>query len=360
MDQAALEEYKLCVARQDAAQARMWPMASVLLIFSLGGLALLGREAADDWQAVTLVGIGGLVSVALLWLWRAIDWNETYWQDLVYARLWELEKRLGFLTNRAIHFLLLSASQLASDPDWQRLPADERAFIRDFRFGHTRPWRMRLLFNLIAVGGTLAWVGVFTMRLVEFLQARGDSIDGTMALGITSFIIAVVSLAVSLVAICVSIWLAWRASESLRKSTKVAALTTGQVLRSVHYSQRPDYDKIIEGGWPYWEFTLTANIIKPGGTIEMEAQQVASGPGPLYSPEATITDPLWVVVPPSGKSFKAKPKHQLLDEFRCHWRVKYPADFTDATSDEEGLYTVDCFIPEEVYGRLFSSFFVLA
>lgn len=180
--------------------------------------------------------------------------------------------------------------------------------------------------------------------------------DSSLAVSLVSVAVTVV---IGLAAICIAWRLSQKAEESLRKSTKVAALTTGQVLRSVHYSQQPDYDEIIEAGWPYWDVVQSANIIEPGATIALVAQQVASGSGPLYSPEDKIIDPRWVVVSPSGRSFHTTVKREFLDDHHCRWGVAYPNDFPDATSDEEGLYTVDCFIPERVYGRLFSSFFVL-
>ena len=169
MNQQALEEYKLCVQRQIASQGRMWPMASVLLIFSLGGLALLGREAATDWQTLALVGIAGVVSVVLLWVWRIADWNETYWEEAIYERMWELEGRLGFLTNLTIHFLLVPEPDLPNDPYWKNLDEDERTFVKGFRRSHKRPPRLRHLFNSIAAVGTFGWIGLFALRLAEFL-----------------------------------------------------------------------------------------------------------------------------------------------------------------------------------------------
>lgn len=170
MDQAALEEYKLCVARQVALQGRIWPMASVLLIFSLGGLALLGREEAKTWQTLALIGIAGTLSIALLWLWRILDWRETWVEDLVYERMWELERRLGFLTNLAIHFLLLPEADLARDPYWKDIGEPERAFIASFRRRRAQGLRMRWGFNVIAVVGTLAWIALFAVRLAEFVS----------------------------------------------------------------------------------------------------------------------------------------------------------------------------------------------
>ena len=171
MDQAALEEYKLCVTRQEASQGRIWPMASVMLIFSLGGLPLLGREEVNDWQALALVGGAGAVSIALLWIWRAIDWRDTFWEDLIYQRMWELELRLGFMTNLAIHFVLMDDSDLAQDSHWQSIGEDERTFVTTFRARHGQTPRMRSTFNLIALVGTFAWIGLFAVRLIEFILA---------------------------------------------------------------------------------------------------------------------------------------------------------------------------------------------
>lgn len=170
IDHAALEEYKLCAARQQALLGRTWPMASVLLIFSLGGLALFGREEARTWPTLALVGIVGSLSIALLWLWRILDWRETWVEDLIYERMWELERRLGFLTNLAIHFVLLSDSDLARDTYWKDIGQQERSYIATFRTRRRLGIRMRWSFNIIALAGTFAWGALFAVRLAEFVS----------------------------------------------------------------------------------------------------------------------------------------------------------------------------------------------
>ena len=148
-------------------------MASVLWVFSLGGIAIFGRESAVDWQSVAVVGVAGLASVGVLWTWRVIDWNETFWQDVVYARMWELESRLGFLTNLSIHFLLQSPEELGQDAYWQRLNPQDRRFVEHLeRRLRPRPMRMRRIFTWLAIIGTLAWTGLFTLRLAEFLTEK--------------------------------------------------------------------------------------------------------------------------------------------------------------------------------------------
>jgi len=172
-DQGALEEYKLCVAKQHAIQGRIWPMASVLLIFSLGGLAVFGRESATDWETVAVVGVAGVASSTVIWLWRMLDWNETYWQDIVYERMWKLEQRLRFATNLSIHFVLLEDAELEADKYWAALAEADRDFVRDLRVRYRRrPQRMRHTFNWIAISGTLAWAGLFGVRLAEFVACR--------------------------------------------------------------------------------------------------------------------------------------------------------------------------------------------
>jgi len=146
-------------------------MASVLLIFSLGGLPLLGREEATDWQTVALVGGAGAVSIVILWVWRAIDSRDTYWEDFIYERMWQLENRLGFMTNLGIHFVLAKEDDLEEDTYWQGIGEDERALVTAFRKRNHLVPRMRWSFNLIAVVGTFAWIGLFSMRLTEFILA---------------------------------------------------------------------------------------------------------------------------------------------------------------------------------------------
>jgi len=170
---SALEELKLCSAKQEAFQSRIWPMASVLWVFSLAGIAILGRESAEDWQTVAVIGVAGLTSVGVLWTWRFIDWNETFWQDVVYARMWELESRLGFLTNLSIHFLLQSPQELNQDTYWEGLNSQDREFVERLRRRHQpRPMRMRRIFNWLATIGSLAWMGLFSIRLAEFLTEK--------------------------------------------------------------------------------------------------------------------------------------------------------------------------------------------
>lgn len=188
-----------------------------------------------------------------------------------------------------------------------------------------------------------------------------------MALNVASLILSGLSVVLALVAIYASIRairvtrdLAQRADESLRKATKVGALTTGQVLRSIQYAQRPDDDEIINVGAPYWGMKQKGYLIKPGGTVELEMVQEATDPNPLYSPEENIVDPDWVVLTPYGRIFRATAKHQELSATRHYsWSVKYPTDFVDAESSEEGFYVVECSVPDRNYKRLFTSFFVL-
>ena len=173
LGQSALEEYKLCVTRQCATQDRIWPMASVLLIFGLGGLAIFGRESATDWDTLAAIGVAGAASVAVLWLWRMLDWNETYWQDIVHERMWRLEERLGFATNLYIHFMLLEETELQTDSYWKTLPGPEKEFVLNLLARYNwRPMRMRHTFNWIATFGTLAWVVLFSVRFVEFIASR--------------------------------------------------------------------------------------------------------------------------------------------------------------------------------------------
>jgi len=144
-------------------------MASVLLVFSLGGLAVFGRESATDWETVAVVGLAGVTSSMVLWIWRMLDWNESYWQDIVYERMWKLEQRLGFATNLSVHFMLLDEAELKTDKYWGALPEPDKEFVLDLRRRSPRPQRMRHTFNWIAVFGTLAWMGLFGVRLAEFI-----------------------------------------------------------------------------------------------------------------------------------------------------------------------------------------------
>lgn len=179
-----------------------------------------------------------------------------------------------------------------------------------------------------------------------------------MWLSISSFVISVASVALSLVAICTTVRLSRRAEESLRKSKKVAALTTGQVLQAFQDLQRPDDFEIIKAGAPVWDMTQIAYLIKPGGTVEFTVEKVASGDSPLDKDE--VDSLRLVVFAPSRRHFRTKGlKGQLLDDFHCEWRVHYPDDFQDAPSDEEGLYSVYCSVPDGNYKSLSSSFFVL-
>lgn len=178
-----------------------------------------------------------------------------------------------------------------------------------------------------------------------------------------SLLVSLVSVAttvvIGLAAICIARRLARDAEESLRSSTKITARTTGQVLRSIHYAQRPDDDEIINVGAPYWIMKQTEYLIEPGGSVELEVLQQAPDSNPLYSPGESIVRPGWVVLTPYGRIFRTTAKHQELAGGHYSWSVKYPTDFVDAQSSEEGLYTVECSVPDRNYKRLFTSFFVL-
>jgi hypothetical protein len=177
-----------------------------------------------------------------------------------------------------------------------------------------------------------------------------------MALNIASLVATV---AVGIAAICITFGLSRKAEESLRKSTKVAALATAQVLRSIHRGQQPKEDEIANAGAPYWKITQAVYLIERGGAIELKVHQSASDSNPLYRPEDTVANPDFMVVTPTGRNFKTTARPHRLDNFDCSWWVKYPRDFPDATSDEEGLYLVECSVPDENYARLFAAFAVL-
>jgi len=190
-------------------------------------------------------------------------------------------------------------------------------------------------------------------------------VDWSLILSATS---VAVTILVAVWAVKVTRKMGREAEDSLRDTTRVAILTSNQILRHLSESKRPNIDDIVEVGADIWGCRPIPLLIEPGQCVSLVAEIVGTS-SPLFGYSYDAPDLRCIVVAPSSQRTAATAKNPNYNgEPSCEWRVRFPDDFTEigsaragspADTSDEGIYRVSWNIDDANYGNELPDSFVV-
>ena len=146
---AALEskllEYELCTTDANHLESVIWTTAGILITGSVAGIGFLGSTLPKEPTYHDILFRGGVavLFVILIWFWKRIVARWYSLQQILYARMRELEEELALYKERYIYWLT----------DYSRdgtLPADEH--------GRRAMLKLRPLHVSVSVRKTVGWL----------------------------------------------------------------------------------------------------------------------------------------------------------------------------------------------------------
>jgi hypothetical protein len=143
--QSKMLEYQLCTTDANHLESVIWTTAGILITGSVAGIGFLGGTLPKDptfHDILFRVGVAALF-VVLIWFWKRIVARWYSLQQILYARICELEAELSLYKERYIHWL----TEYSRDGT---LPADEQ--------GQRAMLRLRPLYVSISVRKTVGWL----------------------------------------------------------------------------------------------------------------------------------------------------------------------------------------------------------
>lgn len=166
--QAKMLEYQLCTNDANHLETVIWTTAGILITGSVAGIGYLGATLPEHPSVRDMVFRGGVavLFITLIWLWRRIVSKWYSIQEILYARIQELESELSFYKERYIAWL----------SDYMQhgtLPNDE--------YGKQAVMRLRPLAVSVSVRTTVGWltsiliavwVLCFALQMVAMLSSR--------------------------------------------------------------------------------------------------------------------------------------------------------------------------------------------
>ena len=147
--EAQLVEYELCTTDANHLETVIWTTAGILVTGSVAGIAFLGGTLPDDPTGYDVAYRGGIASlfIVLIWLWRRIVARWYSLQQMLYARIIEIEADLSLYKERYIHW----QAEYARTRRLPVYPQDQEAVLRlthlhvPFSVRQTVSWLTRVL-----------------------------------------------------------------------------------------------------------------------------------------------------------------------------------------------------------------------
>jgi hypothetical protein len=166
--QAKLLEYQLCTNDANHLETVIWTTAGILITGSVAGIGYLGATLPERPSLRDMVFRGGvaILFITLIWLWRRIVSKWYSIQQLLYARILELEVDLSFYKERYLAWMTDYVQH-------GRLPADEH--------GKSAMIRLRPIAVSVSVRKTvgwltiiliIVWVAFFALQMIAMLSSR--------------------------------------------------------------------------------------------------------------------------------------------------------------------------------------------
>lgn len=143
--ESKLLEYELCTTDANHLEAVIWTTAGILITGSVAGIGFLGGTLPKEptyHDVVFRAGVA-LLFIILIWFWKRIVARWYSLQQILYARICELEDELSLYKERYIHWL----TEYSHDGT---LPADEQ--------GRRAMLKLRPLHVSISVRKTVGWL----------------------------------------------------------------------------------------------------------------------------------------------------------------------------------------------------------
>jgi len=168
--QAKLLEYQLCTTDANHLESVIWTTAGILITGSVAGIGFLGGTLPKQPSVYDFLFRGGVavLFVVLIWFWKRIVARWYSLQQILYARICELEAELSFYKERYIHWL----TEYSQDGT---LPADEQ--------GRRAIVKLRSLHVSVSVRKTVSWlpnilIGVWLLFVVLHIAVMAASRAG--------------------------------------------------------------------------------------------------------------------------------------------------------------------------------------
>lgn len=98
-DERLLREWEAIMRRIESIDARLWQGAGTLLVMSLGGITLLGRNPATSLSELAFTIAVGIFSLAILGIWWLIFHRWIHLQRRYSQRVLEIEEALDLRFN---------------------------------------------------------------------------------------------------------------------------------------------------------------------------------------------------------------------------------------------------------------------
>lgn len=166
--QSKLLEYQLCTNDANHLETVIWTTAGILITGSVAGIGYLGATLPERPSLRDMVFRGGvaILFITLIWLWRRIVSKWYSIQEILYARIQELEVELSFYKERYIAWLsdYMQHGTLPSDEYGQRAVMRLRRLAVSVSVRTTVGWLTTIL---IAV-----WILCFALQMVAMLASR--------------------------------------------------------------------------------------------------------------------------------------------------------------------------------------------
>ena len=95
-----LNEWISISKRIDSIDARIWQGAGILLVISIGGFSLIGRNPSNTWFDLSVVALAAVISIAVLIVWLQVFSRWIFIQGNLGYRAREIEDILDLRYNR--------------------------------------------------------------------------------------------------------------------------------------------------------------------------------------------------------------------------------------------------------------------
>ena len=166
--QAKLVEYQLCTNDANHLETVIWTTAGILITGSVAGIGYLGATLPQrpSLRDIVFRGSVAILFIILIWLWRRIVSKWYSIQQLLYARIQELEIELSFYKERYIAWMTEYVRHGTLPPDeygkravMRLLPLAVHVSVRT-----TVGWLTAILITV--------WIVCFALQIVAMLTSR--------------------------------------------------------------------------------------------------------------------------------------------------------------------------------------------
>lgn len=174
LDEKWLREWTAIMNRIESIDARIWQGASILLVFSVGGISLLGWNPPISTGDFIIAACSGVFSILVLIVWWFIFHRWIHFQRIFAYRAREIEANLDLRTNRYIRlFEYWKDEKVASDKKEfkKKFPEAFNRFEKFWESEHKRRINYRTIecsLKALTIILGVAWLAFILVHVVGF------------------------------------------------------------------------------------------------------------------------------------------------------------------------------------------------